>query len=69
MLGPKIAAYQLLCLTLNVIVVALSPGSYRAVNHGMGTQLQWDLTDLGPSVPASSASVSTQIYKGGLFFM
>lgn len=38
MLGPKFATYQLLCVTLNVIVVALSPGSYRAVNHEMGTQ-------------------------------
>lgn len=38
MLGPKIATPQLLCVTLNAIVVALTPGNDRAGNYGMGTQ-------------------------------
>lgn len=65
----KIATYQQLCLTLSGIVVFLAPENDRAVNHGVGTQLLlWNLMNLGPSVPVSSACMFVQIYQDGLLF-
>lgn len=69
MFAPKIATYQLLCVTPHVNAVPSHQATTQQQTMEQAQrQLLWKLMNWGPSVPASSAHMSTIIYKDGVFF-